>query len=282
MMFMSPLVLAFVRSALLPALGVGLLLFVSGGLKESWRARVQAGILALGFLVGNFLLLNRLNVPPHDVSESYSLVALILAVFVLVQPESFGGRYFVRALFVLAMGALILFPIRGVFEGAAAQRNLIAFFCLSLGVWSIIERAQYKVKAPALVLLPWLTTTALSLFVLLKASASMSQQITVLGAIQGVVLAMALLCPQRLSKFALIPFLSVFVVLLMMSAHFFLDVNPWHLIYLCAPYLLLWIRDWMPFIPVRPLPEAIVLGGASALPLGYFLWGAFQAAGPLY
>ncbi len=58
----------------------------------------------------------------------------------------------------------------------------------------------------------------------------------------------------------------------MVAGHFYLDINPWHMIYLCFPYLILWIRNWLGFVPSKTFPEGIALGLLAGLPLAYFVY----------
>ncbi len=278
----SPIVAAFIRSALVPASLATVAIFIAGFLKEPWKARLQALILAGAFMVGSYVLIGRLHLPPGDAAEALSLSALLLAIFVIVRPHPLGHRYLLRAIFVLSLGALILWPLRNGITAPHHQRNVIAFFCLALGIWSIVEKATLKVRPLALILLPLIAATALSLMMLFASSASFSQLVSVACACFGGLLAIALFMPSRLSVNALVPFLSVFIILMMVAGHFYLDINPWHMIYLCFPYLILWIRDWLGFVPQKPIPEAIILGAVSAAPLVYFVYNVGVKAGPLY
>jgi hypothetical protein len=275
------LVKMFLTSTAVPAVLVGLACGLVGGGKEPWRGRLQAVFLALGYLVGAYVLLGRLSWPPADVSEAFSFAALLLAVFVLIRPKDLSQRYGARAVFVVACGALVLWPLRAGLNDMLHYRNLLAFFCLGLGVWSIVERSAHRVTRVTLVLLPLIAATAVSLLLLFSASASFSQLVTILCGILGALLVLAVLKPERVSEDGVTPFISVFVILFMAFGHFYLDVNPWHMIYLCLPYLLLWIRAWIP-VPKHRLVEPLVFGLISALPLGYFLWTVFQKSGPLF
>ncbi len=266
----------------MPALVVGVLLFLTGGLKEMLRTRVQSLIFALGFMVGGYLLIGRLSLPPSDASEAFSWSALLLAGFILIYPKPQSTRYLLRGIFVLVLGALLLWPIRQQISNPVHFRNLVAFFCLGLGLWSITERAAGSVRPATAVLLPLISATAVSVLLVLKGSASFSNFVTILCALLGVALVIALFFPQRLSIKALTPFLSAFVVMFMAAGLFYLDINPWWLIFLALPYLFLWIREWLTFIPQNPLAEGLILGLLSAAPLVYFLKGVFVTAGPLY
>lgn len=278
----SPIVRAFLVSAVAPAFVAAVVVFILGYLKEPWKARVQGLVLALAFSAGAYLLIGRLHVPPTDAGEAFSFAALLLAVFILVRPQPLGHRYLVRAIFVLALGAIILYPLRQTILAPIYYRNLVAFFCLALGIWSIVEKTVPKVMPTTLILLPLIAATGLSFLMLFAASASYSQMVSVVCALFGAMLVLALLQPQRLSLNALVPFLSVFVVMLMVAGHFYLEINPWHMIYLCLPYLILWIRDWLGFVPKKTVPEAIILGTVSAAPLAYFVYNIGVNAGPLY
>lgn len=278
---MSPIVAAFLRSAVLPATLVGIGLLALGGQREPLRTRLQALVIGLGFCLGNYLLIDRMHVPPGDVTESFFSAALILVIFTLVGPKPVGARYLVRSLFVIAVGFVVLFHIGASLQNAVHQRNLLAFFFLGLGLWSILERKAATLSSLALIAMPLVSATGVSVLILLRASASMSQMVSIICTILGAAGVLALVKPTLLSKNALIPFLSVFIVAFMASGHFYQDINPWHMVYLCWPFLLLWIRDWMP-LPKSALGETIPLVILSVLPIAYFLWTVFQSAGPLY
>lgn len=279
----SLIVAAFIRSAALPGLAVALAVFFLGGLRDPWRTRLQALVIAAGFFAGSYLLLGRANLPPRDVGETISWAGLVLALFVLWNPKPLGPRYVVRGLVVLAIFAVLFWPLRDSISHPSNHRNLVAFFCLCLGVWSILERSSGSVRPSTLILLPLIAASALSVFILFSASASLSQLVTILCAILGGVFLIACFWPGRIGKSALLPFLSSFIVLMMAAAHFYLSgVNPWHLIYLCLPFLLIWIRSWLTFIPETVVAEALILGLLAAGPLGYFLYQRSLEAGPLY
>ncbi len=279
---MSPILAALIRSAFVPAAILAGVLFLAGKFGEPFRARLQVIAIALTFVIGNYLLIGRLSFPPTDGAESLSYAALLLAGFVLIYP---GGKpsYFARIVMVLILGALVLFHLRNQLLGHPVhQRNLLAFFCLGLGLWSIFERNSHKVNLLTLVGLPLITAIGLSFILLFNASASYSQMVTILCAMFGAMAVLAWIFPSLLSKAAMMPFLSVFVVLIMAAGHFYLDVNPWKMIWLSIPYFVLWIRSWLPFVPKSPLLEFLALAALSLLPLGYFLYNSYVTAGPLY
>lgn len=278
----SPIVRAFIMSALVPAVCAAVAVFLTGFLKEPWKARVQGLIFAAAIFSGVYVLIGRMHAPPTDAGEALGLAAALLAVFILVRPQPLGHRYLVRALFVLALGAIILFPLRQTVLQPLYYRNLVAFFCLALGLWSIVEKTVGKVMPTTLILLPLIAATALSLMMLFAASASISQIVSCACALFGAMLMVALIKPQFLSLNALVPFLSVFVVLMLAVGYFYLDINPWHMVYMCIPYLVLWIRDWLGFVPKKTVPEGIILGAVSAAPLAYFVYDIGVKAGPLY
>ena len=279
---MSPIVAAFLRSTLLPSVLFGLALLVTGGNGEPARARLQALAFACLYALGSYLLLDRLSLPPTDVSESLSFGALLIALFVASAPKTVGSRYALRAVFVFAGMTLLLYHIR---ESLAANpvnhRNLFAFFCLALGVWSVVERSARFVATSTLSLLALISAAGTSLILLFGASASFSQLVTILCGLLGATTVVALLFPRRVSMAALMPFASVFVVFFMLAGHFYLDVNPWKMVALAWPFLILWVRPWIPGLK-NPYAEGAVLGALAALPVGYFVYTAFQSAGPLY
>lgn len=278
---MSPIVAAVVRSAVVPAVVATVLLFLTGGLKEDLRAKLQSLILALAFACGSYMLIERLAFPPGDVSETFSYLALILAVFVFVSPKEVNKRYALRALFVLFCGAVLLWPLRQSLGNPVSLRNCLAFFCLALGVWSIVERNSRTVGLPALIALPMISAIALSILLLLSASASFSQMVGIVAALLGGTLVLALFKPNRVSVPGLLPFFSVFIILFMVAGHFYLDINPWHMVYMCWPFAVLWIRGWLP-LPKHRIVEALGLSVLAILPLAYFLFNLFKTAGPLY
>lgn len=278
---MSPLVDAFLRSTVLPAALLAPALFFIGGGKDPMRQRLQAVSVALAFVLGAFMLVGRFNVPPYDASESMSVIALLLALFVAVSPKDVRSRYATRAIFVLVIGAVLLWHIRASLSNSVHMRNMLAFFCLALGVWSIVERSARQVSLPSLILLPMIAASSTSFLLLFSASGLYSQLTTVLCGLLGAALVLALLKPERVSAYALLPFVSVFVIVFMALGHFYLDVNPWKFIYLCWPFAVLWIRNWIP-APKGAWGEAAVLGILSAAPLAYYLFTEFKAAGPLY
>lgn len=280
-MTFSPILTSFLLSAVFPAAAALVLCFMVGGLRQNWRDRLQALIFGLAYVGGALLLLHRLNFPPSDVSESFSYIAVGMALFVFVAPKEFSARYGLRALFVVLFGGLMLWHIRGSLGGTANLRNMLAFYCLALGVWSIAERGVQQVSLLTLIILSLIAATSTSLLLLFSASASFSQLVSILCAILGALCVGVWIAPQRFSSAAILPFASVFVVLFMAFGHFYLDVNPWHMVYLCWPFAILWARGWLP-IPKPPLLEAGILGIISAAPLAYFLWTVFKASGPLY
>jgi hypothetical protein len=207
---------------------------------------------------------------------------LILASFIFVAPRQSGPRYLLRAAYVVIVGVVILWHIRGAMDSMVHKRNALAFFFLGLGLWSIVERGSGKISLPGLIGLPLVSSTALSLMLLFKGSASLSQQATTLCALFGGLALIGLIWPKRIAVEALIPFLSVFVVGFMAGGHFYLDINPWHMVFLAFPYLVLWMRGAMFFVPKAPLTEAIVLVVMGAAPLAYFLYEVYKTSGPLY
>lgn len=279
---MSPIIAAFLRSAALPAALLGVVNLLAGFAPEVLRGRIQAIFFAAAYAFGSYMLLDRFQVPPHDFSDSIALAGFVLAGFVLVAPRRLGWRYVLRSIFTLAVLTLTLWHLRESMDSMIARRNVLAFFFLGLGVWSIVERAEKAVAAVTLIALPLVSATGLSFLLLLKGSASMSQQVSILCSLSGAMAVLALVLKNRLAVEALVPFLSVFVMAFMAGGHFYLDVNPWHMVVLCFPYLVLWIRPLLFFAPKAPLGEALVLGLFAAAPLGYFLFQIFKTSGPLY
>lgn len=279
---MSPIVAAFLRSTLLPSVLFGVVLLVTGGNGEPMKARVQALAFAVLYALGAYLLIDRIAFPPADVSESLIYAGLLLALFVVIAPKGVGPRYALRAVVVLAGMFILLHHIReSLMANAVNHRNLLAFFCLSLGIWSVAERSARHVATSTLSLLALVSAAGTSLILLFGASASFSQLVTILCGLLGATTAVSLLFPKRVSPGAILPFASVFVTFFMLAGHFYLDVNPWKMVALAWPYLILWIRPWIPGLK-HPVAEGAVFGLMAALPVGYFVYTAFQAAGPLY
>jgi hypothetical protein len=278
----NPIVAAFIYSAAVPAVLVAAGVVMVGRMGEPWRTRLQGLIFASGFAGGAYYLLSRLSFPPSDAGEAFIWAAALLSAFVVISPAGQGRRYMLRALFVLALGALLLWPLRQTVFSPVNYRNLVAFFCLGLGVWSITEQSSGKVKPLSFFALPLIALGSLSVFMLLRSSASLSQLVAIPAAICGGLAAVSLVFPAMISRYAFVPFLSVFVVLLITAAQFYLDVNPWHLIYLCLPFLVLWVRDWLVFIPRSQIGEALGLGLLAGAPLAWFLYSLSVNSGPLY
>lgn len=274
--------LAVVKSAALPALVVTILYFLIGGMKEPVRTRLQGLVFAFGYFVGAFLLLDRVGFPPRDVSETFGWAALVIGLFILWNPQPLGTRYLVRALVVLALFAIVLWPLKDQIAKPMYHRNLVAFFCLALGTWSIIERTAGAVRISTLILLPLISAISLTWLMLSSSGASLAQMVTLLCSALGGLFVLACLFPNRIGRSAIVPFLSSFVAMMMVAGHFYYDINPWHLIYLCLPFLVLWLRSWLTFVPSHPIAEALILGGLSALPLAYFVYNTGVKTGPLF
>lgn len=278
----NPIAEAFLRSAVFPAAVATVAVFVTGKLKDPLRARLHALIVGLAFFAGSYLLLGRMNFPPKEAFESIAYAGLACAAFVILFPFPKQAPYILRAVIVFLLGLLLLWHIKDQLNTEMYKRNMIAFFCLGLGTWSIYERQAQKVNMLTLIGLPLITCIALSLILLFSASASFSQQVAILCALLGGMAAVALVSPGFLSKGAFVPFVSILPILIMAAGHFYLQANPWTMVALCIPYLLVWIRGWLSFLPVNPILEFVILAIAAILPLAYFVHGAYVKAGPLY
>jgi hypothetical protein len=214
--------------------------------------------------------------------ESFSLVALLLAIYVVLHPGLGQGRYLVRAIFTGAIGFILLYHLgKPLLQGDVHQRNLIAFYCLGLGLWSICERKANTVGLPSLVGLPLIALTGLSFVLLFKGSAVFSQLVAVVCTSLGAVFTIGLIMPKWISRAAIIPFLSVFAVAFVAAGHFYLDINPWTLIALCIPFFVMWVRSFLP-VPKAAIPEFLTLAVVSGAPVGYIVFTVFKTAGPLY
>jgi hypothetical protein len=88
--------------------------------------------------------------------------------------------------------------------------------------------------------------------------------------------ALSIFAPQKVSPAAILPYASVLIVAEMAAGHFYLRINPWSMVWLCLPFLVLWIRGVIPLVPKEPKAEALTLGALAGLPMAYLFW-----AGPL-
>lgn len=241
--------------------------------KDSLRVRLQATIWPIGFFLG-WMWLGRMPFPAMEAGNGFLWSTVLLMLFVWLSPRPVGVRYLVRALFVVAVGALLLWERRTELAGPAHLRNLLAFFFLGLGLWSILERSSQQVKLPSLVLLPLFSVA--SLYVFLQAhhvgqgilSGAVALQLILLA----LVFVLSVLRPELISPAAVLPFVSIFSVTFMAGAHFYFNVNPWTLMFFCIPFAVLWARGWLVFIPRAALVEVFALGVIAALPLAYFFW----------
>lgn len=265
----------------LPAVAVAGLFFIVGGMKEAVRTRLQGLIFALGYFAGSYLLLQRVGFPLQDGLETFAWAALVIGFFILWNPQPLGTRYLVRALVVLALFAIVLWPLKDQIVKPIYHRNLVAFFCLALGAWSIIERTAGSVRISTLVLLPLITVLSFVTLLLSSNIASLAQLVMILAGILGGLFLLTCLFPARLGRSGVVPILSAFTIMLMVASHFYFDVNPWHLIYLCFPFLVLWLRNWLTFVPSGAIVEALVLGAISLLPIAYFFYNSGIKIGPL-
>lgn len=261
---------------------VALIVLAIGFLPERLRSRLQALVYALGFCAIYYCFLGVPPWPPSGGMESLPYAALMLAVFVLIYPMNFGMRYAIRALFVLIVGAICLWAIHDKIRGGpTGMRNVAAFFCLALGLWSIVEKAAEKMNLLSVILLPMLALMAASFLLVLEGNASLSQMAAGFGAILGFLLLLALFRSKAISRPALVPFLSVFPVMILVVAHFYGGINPWRLIILCWPFMVLWFRRGIPFVPKQPIGEALALAVLAIAPLAYWLMGIYKTSGGL-
>ncbi len=258
-------------STVIPALALIMMLFGCSLLSDPWRSRLQAVAWTLALVVGGVLHSSRLPLPLLMPLDGLIWSAVLLGAFVVIGPRGVGLRYLVRSLLVVAIGVLVLWPILSTLQGQVHTRNLLAFFFLGLGLWSVVERATQSVRVPALLLLPLLSAIALLWFLFGRESEVVFVPVSLFTGVLAAVSMVALLFVGRVSAAAIVPFVSVLLVALMAAAHFYLQINPWSMVWLCAPFLLLWLRPWLPFFPKEPRREALTLGVLAALPLLYFL-----------
>lgn len=270
---------AFLTSSVFPATLVLIANFAIGYLPEKFKVKLQSLAIALAFLFGYLMLLGRPEWPPLGGVASLPWVALICGLFVLVSPMHKGSRYLIRAFFVAAILAILLWSVwASIRTNPMGYRNLAAFFCLGLGIWSILERAAESVQKPALILLPTLALTATSFLFLMEGSASLSQVSASMAVILAGQFALSLFFPKSLANTALLPFLSIFVIGTMVVGHFFSGINPWRSIMMSWPFFILWFRGLIPFVPKKPIPEAVVLAILAVAPLIYWLFNIYNLA----
>ena len=241
--------------------------------QHSMRVRLQATLWPVGFFLG-WLWLGRMPFPAMEAGNGFLWSTVLLMVFVWLSPSSVGLRYLVRALFVVAVGALLLWERRTELVGSTHLRNLLAFFFLGLGLWSILERSAQQVKLPSLVLLPLFSVA--SLYVFLQShhigQGILSGSVVLQLLLMSLVFVISVLRAELISAAAVLPFVSIFSVAFMAGAHFYFNVNPWTLMFFCIPFAVLWARGWLVFIPRSGLVEVAVLGVIAAMPLAYFFW----------
>lgn len=258
-------------SVALASVGLLVALWLLGFTRDPLRARLQAIAWTLAFAIAGVLQSGRLPWPLLLPLDGMILSVMVLAGFVVVNPKEIGSRYLVRALIVAVVGLMLFWPVLDSLRGGVNPRNLLAFFFLGLGVWSILERTAQQVQVTSLVLLPTFTLASLIWLLRSQDAAMISVPLMTHAGLLAATLIVAILFPARLSSAALVPFVSILVVMQLAAVHFYLHVNPWTLIALCTPYLVLWLRGWLPFLPREPRAEATTLGVLAALPLIYVL-----------
>jgi hypothetical protein len=264
------------------ALAVAALFFLTGILPDRVKTRMQAVVLAMAFVAIYYCYMGPPTWPPTGGLPALPWVALTLAAYLWIYPVHFGTRYAVRALFVLIVGAICLWSLFDHIKGSqTGPRNAAAFFCLGLGVWSIIEKASEKTNVAILALLPMIALLASSFLFLLEGSASLSQLGISMAMLFGVVMAIGFFWPRKISHAALVPFLSIFVIAMMVVGHFFVEINPWRLIMMSWPFLILWIRRAIPFLPKSQIAELAVLTVLAVAPVAYWLSSIYKATGGL-
>lgn len=268
-------------SVLVAAATVFIAFWMIGTFSDPLRARLQGLVWSLAFVGVAFEFRGRFPWPLFNFQDGLIWGCLLLGLFIVVSPKSVGVRYFIRGLIVIAFGYLILAPLGHAFVGSVNQRNLLAFFFLGLGLWSILERSSAQVKISGLLLLPILSLIGLAWLLMKQLTAGQGLALTSgeVGLLMAPIVlhlsllvslfALSLLVPQKISPASVLPYVSVMIVAEMAAGHFYLRINPWFMVWLCLPFLLLWIRGWMPFVPKDSKAEAIMLGVMAGLPMAY-------------
>ncbi len=261
-----PLTVVLASVVFLAALGV-----TGFTLKDPLRARLQGFAWGGAFIVGGVLLSGRLPWPMYTAIDGLILSAAVLAAFIAFGPRQQGVRYLVRAVVVVVVGGFVLWPLLPSLTGQVHLRNLLAFFFLGLGLWSVLERVSQQVNTPALILLPTMTAASTIVFLSRIDAGLIILPVILQTWLMLAALVVAVAVPTRISAACALPFISVFVVAQLAAIHFYLRVNPWTMVFLCAPYAVLWMRSWLPLIPREPRKEMITLGVLAAFPLAYVL-----------
>lgn len=235
----------------------------------SWRARLTAVALSALFIVAAHVMSVPLKLPPRDALDSLLLVGVLLAFYVVFFPRVNEAQYSPRIFYVAAVGLLLLWHIRHDVWTMGQARNLIAFFCLGLGSWSILNSGFHKVGAYALVTLPLMAAAALSYILSLSGGVLLSRMVLLLALF--ILAAVPLAGRGRISLPGLIPFMSVFLAAFAAVGFFYSNISPWSLIAAFIPFLLILLRSWLP-LPRGPVVEALALNVLAAIPLGYVIW----------
>lgn len=263
--------------SILAPVGFAVLCWVVSGARPLFRVRLQAAFFALSFLGGGYFLQANLHLPPQDAIDSLLLSAFLLMLYVVLFPELKGVNYTPRLFYVLAMGALLLWPLKNEVFQAANARNLIAFFCLGLGAWSILVGGASKVATPSLLSLPLMSALALSLIFKLSGGVLLSRLVLLHA---GLILVSLVLCLRgKAHPAAFLPFASAFLAGFAVVGFFYSNINPWRLTAAFIPFLFILGRAWIRFVPTKPEREAIWLNGLAAVPLGIFLWNLYASTG---
>lgn len=273
----------FLKTAITPAIAVALLILLFGSAPEPWRSRVQGLIVAAGFVFVAFLLSGAPSWPPPGGAGSLVWVAIWFGLFSWMSPPSSHVKTLYRGMWVIVGVIMVLWKLHhAILNSPIQSRNVLALICVGWGMWSSTERGLRVSKPLTVVSMGMITFTAASVLFLFESSLLLSQLMTSLAVICGGLAVIAWFFSKRLSLHAILPFLSGFMGVVLVTAYIFLDVNPWLLASLAIPFVALLLKDLFDLSSKSELTDALVTIAIAALPLSYILWRVSLTAGPLY
>lgn len=273
----------FLKSAAMPAALVAVLFFLFGKAPEPWRARMQGFAIFLGFAIGCYMLTGFPPWPPTGGASSLVWVALWFAIFPWVVPQNSALRYGLRGVWVVVGVSISIWTLKdALLANRAHTQNVLALMLVGWATWSILERSVKSSHLLTPIALACLASTATSLLFVFKASALMSQMMTVFAVVTGGLAAIAWLFPSRISLHAVFPFLSGFFGVCLATGYVFLDINPWLLFAMAIPFAVLLFKDIARKRSGSALIEALISLVIAAIPLSWILYDVYKTAGPLY
>lgn len=273
----------FLKTAMAPAVVVGLLMLLFGSAPEPWRSRMQGLIVAAGFVASSYLLSGPPTWPPEGGAASLAWVAIWFGLFSWVAAPGTRAKTLFRGTWIIVGVILVVYKLQhAILNSPVQSRNVLALVCAGWGMWSALERGLRYSKPLTVVSMGMVTFTAASVLFLLESSLLMSQLMTSLAVLAGGLAVMAWLFSKRLSLHAVLPFLSGFIGVVMVTGYVFLDINPWLMLSLAIPCAALFLKDLFKLTSTSALTDAIVTIVLAALPLGYILWKVSLTSGPLY